>query len=127
MKIIFANDKEFEYIDAYSLERDFKDGYTRPSLEIMLPIIQTSYNEIAEILNDFSAIKTITLVGEPTLNEDGTYGETPISIFKDYTIKGKISVEDDILTFKIYRLSDIEIENREAKEAIDELLITMGR
>ena len=48
MKIIFANDKEFEYIDAYSLERDFKDGYTRPSLEIRLPIIQTSYNEIAE-------------------------------------------------------------------------------
>lgn len=127
MKIIFANDKEFEYIDAYSLERDFKDGYTRPSLEIMLPIIQTSYNEIAEILNDFSAMKIITLVGEPILNEDGTYGETPISIFKDYTIKGKISVEDDILTFKIYRLSDVEIENREAKEAIDELLITMGR
>lgn len=127
MKIIFANDKEFEYIDAYSLERDFKDGYTRPSLEIMLPIIQTSYNEIAEILNDFSALKTITLIGEPILNEDGTYGETQTSIFKDYTIKGKISVEDDILTFKIYRLSDIEIENREAKEAIDELLIVMGR
>ena len=127
MKIIFANAKEFEYIDAYSLERDFKDGYTRPSLEIMLPIIQTSYNEIAEILNDFSAMKIITLVGEPILNEDGTYGETPTSIFKDYTIKGKISIEDDILTFKIYRLSDVEIENREAKEAIDELLITMGR
>ena len=46
MNIIFSNGKEFEYTQAFGLERDFKDGYTRPSMEIHMPIAQTSYNEI---------------------------------------------------------------------------------
>ena len=125
MKIIFANDKEFEYTQAFGLERDFKNGYTRPSIEIHMPIAQTSYNEIESIINDVEIMKSFTLVGDAIVNMDGTLGETPMNTYTDYTIKGKITVEDDVLTFKMYRLSDIEIENKEAMATIDELLIAM--
>lgn len=126
MKIIFSNDKEFEYINAYAIERDFKNGYTRPSIEIHLPIAQTSYNEIEGIINDVETIKSFTLVGDVPVDEDGVVvGEAPTNTYTDYTIKGKISVEDDIITFKLYRLSDVEIENKEAMATIDELLIAM--
>lgn len=130
MIIKFANEKEFEYINAYTLDRDFKDGFTRPSIEVSMYIAQTSYNEIEEILSNETAVGSFMLIGEPEpiFNELGEivgYGEVPMSEHKDYTIKGKISIEDGIITFKMYRLSDIEIENRDAKQAIDELLIAM--
>lgn len=125
MIIKFANDKEFEYLEAYSLERDFKNGYTRPSLEVHMSTAQISYNEIESILNDTAITKAITLIGEPIVDEYDEVIETPTSIHENYTIKGKITVEDDILTFKLYKLSDVEIENGLAKQAIDELLIAM--
>ena len=119
MKIIFNHEKEFEYIDAYSLERDFKNGYTRPSLEVNLV---ADYNEIAEIIENIQHIK---LIGNPIINEEGYVVDIPEAEYIDYSIPGKISVEDGITTFKVYRLSDTEIENREAKQAIDKLLIAM--
>ena len=119
MTIIFNHEKEFEYIDAYSLERDFKNGYTRPSLEVNLII---DYNEIAEIIKD---IKHIKLIGNPIISEEGYVLEIPESEYVDYSIPGKISVEDGITTFKVYRLSDTEIKIRDAEAAIDELLIAM--
>ena len=126
MKIIFSNNKEFEYFNAYALERDFKNGYTRPSIEIYMSIAQTSYNEIEGIINDTEIMKSFTLIGDTPVDEYGmVMGETPMNTYTDYTIKGKISVEDDVLTFKMYRLSDIEIENKEAMATIDELLIAM--
>ena len=125
MNIKFSNNKEFEYTQAFGLERDFKNGYTRPSIEIHMPIAQTSYNEIESIINDVEIMKSFTLVGDAIVNMDGTLGETPMNTYTDYTIKGKITVEDDVLTFKMYRLSDIEIENKEAMATIDELLIAM--
>ena len=125
MKIIFSNDKEFIYTQAFGLEKDFKNGVTRPSIEIHMPIAQTSYNEIESIVNDVEVMKSFTLVGDAIVNMDGTLGETPMNTYTDYTIKGKITVEDDVLTFKMYKLSDVEIENREAMATIDELLIAM--
>lgn len=126
MKIIFSNNREFEYTQAFGLERDFKDGYTRPSMEIHMPIAQTSYEEINSIISDAELIKSFTLVGDVPVDEnDFVIGEAPTNTYNDYTIKGKVSIEDEILTFKLYKLSDVEIENEQAKQAIDELLIAM--
>ena len=126
MNIIFSNGKKFEYSQAYGLERDFKDGYTRPSMEIHMPIAQTSYEEINSIISDAELIKSFTLVGDVPVDEnDFVIGEAPTNTYNDYTIKGKVSIEDEILTFKLYKLSDVEIENEQAKQAIDELLIAM--
>lgn len=126
MKIIFSNNKEFEYTQAFCLERDFKNGVTRPSIEIHMPIAQTSYEEINSIISDAELIKSFTLVGNVPVDEnDFVIGEAPTNTYNDYTIKGKVSIEDEILTFKLYKLSDVEIENEQAKQAIDELLIAM--
>lgn len=170
MQIKFSNGKTFTYTQAFGLERDFKDGYTRPSLEITMPIAQTSYNEIDSILSDKAVMQSFTLVGDSTpipvykeetllygiVNTDGTpildangnqatstttqvvkdendnpiidhyeYTDPVVNTYEDYTIKGKISVDDGNITFKIYRLSDTEIERNEAVQAVDELLLAM--
>lgn len=126
MKIIFNNSIEFEYSNAFAIEKDYKNGYTRPSIEIHMPIAQTSYDEIDEIVNDTTAIGTFTLVGDEIVDAEGNIvGEAPTNTYENYTIKGKITVEDDVLTFKMYKLSDVEIENEEALATIDELLIAM--
>lgn len=170
MQIKFSNGKTFTYTQAFGLERDFKDGYTRPSLEITMPIAQTSYNEIESLVSNAEIMKTFTLIGDSTpipvykeetvlngiVNADGVpildangnqatsitkqvvtdengnpiidhydYTDPVVNTYEDYTIKGKISVEDGNITFKIYRLSDTEIERNEAIQAVDELLLTM--
>ena len=170
MQIKFNNDKTFTYTQAFGLERDFKDGYTRPSLEITMPIAQTSYNEIESLVSNADVMKAFTLIGDSTpipvykeetivngiINVDGTpildangnqatstttqvvkdengnpiidhydYTDPVINTYEDYTIKGKISVEDGNITFKVYRLSDTEIERNEAVRAVDELLLAM--
>lgn len=170
MQIKFNNDKTFTYTQAFGLERDFKDGYTRPSLEITMPIAQTSYNEIESLVSNAEIMKAFTLIGDSTpipvykeetvvngiVNVDGTpildangnqatstttqvikdengnpvvdhydYTDPVVNTYEDYTIKGKISVEDGNITFKVYRLSDTEIERNEAVQAIDELLLAM--
>lgn len=170
MQIKFSNGKTLPYINAYALERDFKDGYTRPSLEVIMPLAQTSYNEIESIISDTAVMQSFTLVGDSTpipvykeetvvngiVNVDGTpildangnqatstttqvvkdengnpvidhyeYTDPVVNTYEDYTIKGKISVEDGNITFKVYRLSDTEIERNEAIQAVDELLLAM--
>lgn len=170
MNIKFSNGKTFIYTQAFGLERDFKDGYTRPSLEITMPLAQTSYNEIDSIVSDKAVMQSFTLVGDSTpipvykkekvlngiVNVDGTpildangnqatsistqvvkdengepvvdhydYTDPVVNTYEDYTIKGKISVEDGNITFKVYRLSDTEIERNEAVQAVDELLLAM--
>lgn len=170
MQIKFNNGKTFIYTQAFGLERDFKDGYTRPSLEVIMPLAQTSYNEIESIISDTSVMQSFTLIGDSTpipvykketlldgiVNTDGTpildvngnqatsfstqvvkdengnpvidhyeYTDPVVNTYEDYTIKGKISVEDGNITFKVYRLSDTEIERNEAIQAVDELLLAM--
>lgn len=170
MQIKFSNGKTFNYTQAFGLYRDFKDGYTRPSLEIIMPLAQTSYNEIDSIVSDKAVMQSFTLVGDSTpipvykeetllygiVNTDGTpildangnqatstttqvvkdengnpiidhydYIDPVVNTYEDYTIKGKISVEDGNITFKVYRLSDTEIERNEAVQAVDELLLAM--
>ena len=170
MQIKFNNGKTFTYTQAFGLERDFKDGYTRPSIEILMPVAQTSYNEIESIITDLEIMKSFTLIGDSTpipvykeetvvngiINVDGTpildangnqatstttqvvkdengepvvdhydYTDPVVNTYEDYTIKGKISVEDGNITFKVYRLSDTEIERNEAIQAVDELLLAM--
>lgn len=170
MQIKFSNGKTFTYTQAFGLERDFKDGYTRPSLEVIMPLAQTSYNEIDSIVSDKAVMQSFTLVGDSTpipvykeetvlngiVNTDGVpildangnqatsitkqvvtdengnpiidhydYTDPVVNTYEDYTIKGKISVEDGNITFKVYRLSDTEIERNEAVQAVDELLLAM--
>ena len=170
MQIKFNNGKSFTYTQAFGLERDFKDGYTRPSLEVIMPLAQTSYNEIDSIVSDKAVMQSFTLVGGSTpipvykeetllygiVNTDGTpildangnqatstttqvvkdengnpiidhydYTDPVVNTYEDYTIKGKISVDDGNITFKVYRLSDTEIERNEAVQAVDELLLAM--
>lgn len=170
MIIKFSNSKTFTYTQAFGLGRDFKDGYTRPSLEVIMPLAQTSYNEIDSIVSDKAVMQSFTLVGDSTpipvykeetvlngiVNTDGVpildangnqatsitkqvvtdengnpiidhydYTDPVVNTYEDYTIKGKISVEDGNITFKVYRLSDTEIERNEAVQAVDELLLAM--
>lgn len=170
MQIKFNNGKTFRYTQAFGLERDFKDGYTRPSLEVIMPLAQTSYNEIDSIVSDKAVMQSFTLVGDSTpipvykeetllygiVNTDGTpildangnqatsttaqvvkdengnpiidhydYTDPMVNTYEDYTIKGKISVDDGNITFKVYRPSDMEIERNKAIQAVDELLLAM--
>ena len=170
MQIKFNNGKTFTYTQAFGLERDFKDGYTRPSLEITMPIAQTSYNEIESLVSNAEIMKAFTLIGDSTpipvykeeivvngiVNVDGTpildangnqatstttqvvkdengepvvdhynYTDPVVNTYENYTIKGKINVEDGNITFKAYRLSDAEIERNKAIQAVDELLLAM--
>ena len=171
MNIKFSNGKTFTYTQAFGLERDFKEGYTRPSIEVIMPLAQTSYNEIESIISDADVMKSFTLVGDSTpipvykeetlvygiVNLDGTpildangnqatstttqvvkdengnpiidhydYIDPVVNTYEDYTIKGKISVEDGNITFKMYKLSDTEIEKNSAVRAVDELLLSMA-
>lgn len=128
MQITFSNGKTLEYTQAYALERDFKDGYTRPSIEIHMPITQTSYNEIERLINS-EAVKSFTLTGdeEHITDENGNEVIIPAveNTYEDYTIVGKITVEDNKITFKMFKLSDVERERDAAVEAVDELLLAM--
>lgn len=113
MKIVFANGVELPYTNAVSMERDFKNGYTRPSIEVTIPYEATSFSEIEGLMGmDF------TLVGDiPTDSIDNMpIGNAPVSGWENYSIKGKITVEDNSITFKCYKLSESEI-------AIDDLLL----
>lgn len=115
MQITFSNGKTLPYLNAYALERDFKDGYTRPSVKVEIPFSETSFDEIQSLMGmDF------TLIGEEDEN-----GNAPTSEWKDYSIKGEIAVNDGVISFKVYRLSDTEIERNEAIQAVDELLLAM--
>lgn len=170
MQIKFSNGKTFTYTQAFGLERDFKDGYTRPSIEVIMPLAQTSYNEIESLVSNAEIMKAFTLIGNSTpipvykeetllygiVNTDGTpildangnqatstttqvvkdengnpiidhydYTDPVVNTYEDYTIKGKISVDDGNITFKVYRPSDTEIERNEAVQAVDELLLAM--
>lgn len=171
MQIKFSNGKIFTYTQAFGLERDFKDGYTRPSIEIIMPLAQTSYNEIESIISNTDVMKSFTLVGDKQqipiykkmqvinaiVNSDGTplvdkkgkavttistktvidendnpiidhyeQTEAPINIYDNYTVVGKISVEDGNISFKLYKqISSMEEERNEAIRAVDELLLAM--
>lgn len=121
MQITFSNGKTLQYMNAYALERDFKDGYTRPSVKVEIPFSETSFDEIQSLMGmDF------TLTGDETYDENGEVISTaPTSEWKEYSIKGEIAVNDGVISFKVYRLSDTEIERNKAIQAVDELLLAM--
>ena len=121
MQIKFSNGKILPYLNAYALERDFKDGYTRPSIKVEIPFSETSFDEIQSLMGmDF------TLTGDETYDENGEVISTaPTSEWEEYSIKGEIAVNDGVISFKVYRLSDTEIERNEAIQAVDELLLAM--
>ena len=131
MNIKFTNGVNFEYTSTYALENDYHKGTKRPSLEIHLPVNVITYNELEEILNEVSNLKEIVLTGDPQPLYDAKtgefigYGEPPVNIYCDYDIKGKITVDDEEITFKLFKKSALEIENEEAMATIDELLIAM--
>lgn len=120
MIIKFSNNKEFEYLEAFAIEKDHYNGETRQSIEIHLPIAQTSYDEISAIVNDADIMQSFTLVGEEDEN-----GNRPTNIYEGYVYGDKITVENGVLTFKKYKASPAEMENTELKAAVDTLLIAM--
>lgn len=128
MIIKFSNGKTFTYTQAFGLERDFKDGYTRPSLEVIMPLAQTSFDEIYNLLHS-NATEHIILVGDTNswTDENGkTVTNTPTSEYNNYNVVGKIAVEDGNISFKLYeQISSMEKERNEAIQAVDELLLAM--
>lgn len=129
MNIKFSNGESYEYINAFALENDYHKGIKRPSLTIHFPVAVITYNELEKILNDVSNLKEIVLTGDPVAQYDEN-GEitgyvTPQNTYCDYDIKGKITVDDEEITVKLYKKSDLEIENEEAIRTIDELLIAL--
>lgn len=125
MIIQFINGKSFEYLEAFTIEKDYYDGETRSSIEIHMPIAQTSYNEISEIINDADVIGNFILIGDMPLFNDGSVGIAPTNIYEGYVFGDKIIVENGIITFKKYKANKTELENKELKAAVDELLIAM--
>ena len=120
MQIKFSNGRNMPYLNAYALERDFKDGYTRPSIKVEIPFSETSFDEIQSLMGmDF------TLVGDEKFDENGKVIYAPMSEWVGYSIKGEIAVNDGVISFKVYRLSDTEIERNKAIQAVDELLLAM--
>ena len=125
MKIIFHNEKEFEYTQAFAIEKDHYSGETRPSIEISLPIEQTSYEEMAAIVNDSEIMQSFTLVGDVPVDEYGNQGTAPVNTYEGYIYGDRITVEQGVLTFKKYKASAAELENIQLKDAVDTLLIAM--
>ena len=120
MNIIFSNNKEFEYTRAIAIKTDHYDGETRQSIEVHMPITQTSFDEISAIVNDADIMQTFMLVGEEDAN-----GNRPSNIYEGYVLGDKITVEKGMLIFKKYKASEAEMENAELKAAVDTLLIAM--
>ena len=125
MKIIFHNEKEFEYTQAFAIEKDHYSGETRPSIEISLPIEQTDFDEISAIVNNADIMQSFTLVGEVPVDENGNQGTAPVNTYEGYIYGDRITVEKGILTFKKYKASAAELENIQLKDAVDTLLIAM--
>lgn len=64
MNIIFSNEKVFEYTQAFAIEKDHYNGETRQSIEVHIPIAQTSFEEISAIVNNADVMQSFTLVGD---------------------------------------------------------------
>lgn len=140
MNIKFVNGVNFEYTDAYALENDYHKGIKRPSLDIHFSTEAITYNELKEILSDVTNLKEIVLTGDEQtypvyakeLDENGNvvidhYETTPApqNTYVGYDIQGKITIDDETITVKLFKKSDLELENEEAMATIDELLIAM--
>ena len=124
MNIKFANGTSFEYINAFALENDYCKGIRRPSLEIHFPVKTITYTELEEIFADTVNLKEIVLTGDTVILENGEE-YTPQNTYRGYDIKGKVTIDDEEITVKLYKKSDLELENEEAMSIIDELLIAM--
>lgn len=133
MIITFGNNKSYIYNNAFGMEHDFYKGIQRPSIEIVMPISEISYNELIELLDDKDNIHKFTLTGDEIYNEfDNVTYPAPVEVFEYYNIKGSIKIDEDEISFKLYRKSNEELENEilriEKEEAIalvDQLLIAM--
>ena len=139
MNIRFINGANFEYSNAFALETDYYKGIKRPSLEIHFPIAVITYAQLEELLSDTANFQKILLTGDtqsyPVYKDEvDEHGNQVVDHFEEYTpqnlyigydIKGKITVDDEEITVKLYKKSDLEIENEEAMAIIDELLIAM--
>ena len=133
MNIKFANNKNYEYISAYGLENDYYKNIKRQSLEVHMSTSVISYAELDEILNDKSNLSSILLTGNVPVDMDGNViGEAPQNTYIGFNIKGKVTIDDEEIAFKLFSKSIEELENEQLKaenaEAIaliDQLLIAM--
>ena len=133
MNIKFANNKNYEYISAYGLENDYYKNIKRQSLEVHMSTSVISYAELDEILSDKANLSSILLTGNVPVDMDGNViGEAPQNTYEYYDTKGKITIDDDEISFKLFKKSNEEIENEklkaeneEAIATIDELLIAL--
>lgn len=133
MNIQFANGKIFNYTQAFGLENDYHKGIKRPSLEIHMSPDVITYAELDEILSDAANLSTIILTGDVPVDMYGNiFGEVPQNVYEGFDIKGKVTIDDEEITFKLFSKSNEEmenemlrVENAEAVALIDELLIAL--
>lgn len=133
MNIEFANGKTFDYVQSYGLENDYRKGIKRPSLEVHMSTAVITYAELEEILSNAANLSTIVLTGNMPVDMDGNVtGEAPQTVWENYDIVGPITVDDDMITFKLFKKSaeeieneELKVENKEAVALIDELLIAL--
>lgn len=133
MHITFANGKFYTYTKSLAIENDYFKGIKRKSIEIHMPINVISYIELDEILSDTSNLSSFLLTGNSPVDMDGNIvGDAPQNLYEGYDIRGKVVVDDEEISVKLFKKSDEEIENEilkaenaQAVALIDELLIAL--
>ena len=113
MKIKFSNGRELPIIMCYNHGPRFIKGETRNCREIVLADGVISLDELKALLTSHCVIEVIGEDGEAEILENFVYA----SEIKD-NFEGEI-------WFTIGQKSALELENEEAMQVIDELLIAM--
>lgn len=127
MTITFNDGTVFNYTQAFAQERDYRNGYTRPSLSVTMLFSQTKFDDLFTLLSS-EAVNKIVLTGDPMIivdeNGETVEGDAPTNTYEGYNVIGDITVSDDMVTYKLYQqVSSIEKERDEAIAAVDELLL----
>lgn len=130
--IKFANGREFEIIECYNNGRRYINGETRVCREIVLADDVISLDELKSILKNPVNLETIEVYMNVAVEAEGENGEIIIEQMEDTEVLKNYVYADEIkdnmkgeITFIIGEKSTIEMENEQALQTIDELLIAM--
>lgn len=125
--IKFANGKEYEILECYNNGKRFINSETRECREIVIADDVITLNELKEILSNPANLETIEVYMKEEVEADGK-----MVLFEDTEVLENYVYADEIkdnmkgeITFIIGEKSTLEIENEQALQAIDELLIAM--
>ena len=125
--IKFAGGREYEIIQCYNNGMRYINGETRNCREIVIADDAVTLGELKEILSDPASLETIEIYVKEEYEADGemvAFEDTELLENYVYTDEIKDNMKGEI-TFVIGQKTAVEIENRQAKQAIDQLLIAM--